>query len=168
MQQEMMRETVYLFSRCRHNKVTTYRIYKIDDWHFNPLHVMSPNQAIPSENQEGDTFSVPNLPFSRAQRSEIFSETSSRTYRELCGPEGVVLQQITFCNRSPLFPSFSATAATTLWPLGLSRLLLAFLCVRANGRDSSQASVLSHAQVIAEAELITRKQSRACFDGWAI
>ena len=54
---------------------------------------MSPNQAIPNENQEGDTFNVPNLPFSQAQRNEIFSETSSRIYRELCGPEGVVLQQ---------------------------------------------------------------------------
>ena len=30
---------------------------------------------------------------SQAQRNEIFSETSSRIYRELCGPEGVVLQQ---------------------------------------------------------------------------
>ena len=32
-------------------------------------------------------------PFSQAQRNEIFSETSSRIYRELCGPEGVVLRQ---------------------------------------------------------------------------
>ena len=55
--------------------------------------VMSPNQAIPIMNQEVDTFSVPNLPFSQAQRNQIFSETSSRIYRELCGPEGVVLQQ---------------------------------------------------------------------------
>ena len=55
--------------------------------------VMSPNQAIPTMNQEVDTFNVPNLPFSQAQRNEIFSETSSRIYRELCGPEGVVLQQ---------------------------------------------------------------------------
>ena len=36
---------------------------------------------------------MPNLPFSQAQRKKIFSETSSRVYRELCGPEGVVLQQ---------------------------------------------------------------------------
>ena len=36
---------------------------------------------------------MPNLPFSQAQRNEIFSETSSRIYRELCGPEGFVLQQ---------------------------------------------------------------------------
>ena len=54
---------------------------------------MSPNQAIPNESLEGVTLNVPNLPFSQAQRNEIFSETSSRIYRELCGPEGVVLQQ---------------------------------------------------------------------------
>ena len=60
---------------------------------YDPLQVMSPNQAIPHENQERDTFNVPNLPFSHAQRKEIFSETSSRMHRELCGPEGVVLQQ---------------------------------------------------------------------------
>ena len=59
----------------------------------NPQQVMSPNQAIPSGSQEGVTFNVPNLPFLQAQRNEIFSETSSRVYRELCGPEGVVLQQ---------------------------------------------------------------------------
>ena len=59
----------------------------------NPLQVMSPNQAIPSENQEGDTFNLPNLVFSQAQRNEIFGETSSRMYRELCGPQGVVLQE---------------------------------------------------------------------------
>ena len=40
-----------------------------------------------------DTFNVPNLPFSQARRNEIFSKTSSQVYRELCGPEGVVLQQ---------------------------------------------------------------------------
>ena len=54
---------------------------------------MSPNQAIPNMPPEVDTFNVPNLPFSHEQRNEIFSETSSRIYRELCGPEGVVLQQ---------------------------------------------------------------------------
>ena len=43
---------------------------------------------------------------------------------------------------------------TFLWPLSLFLLLLAFLCVRANGRDSSQARVLNHAQAVAEAELI--------------
>ena len=59
----------------------------------NPREVMSPNQAIPNMPPEVDTFNVPNLPFSHEQRSEIFSETSSRIYRELCGPEGVVLQQ---------------------------------------------------------------------------
>ena len=59
----------------------------------NPRQVMSPNQAIPVLPQEMDTFNVPNLPFSQAQRNEIFSETSSRIYRELCGPDGVVLQQ---------------------------------------------------------------------------
>ena len=59
----------------------------------NPEQVMSPNQAIPILPQEADTFNVPNLPFSQAQRNEIFSETSSRIYRELCRPEGVVLQQ---------------------------------------------------------------------------
>ena len=58
-----------------------------------PRQVMSPNQAIPMMPQEVDTFNVPNLPSSQAQRNEIFSETSSRIYRELCGPEGVVLQQ---------------------------------------------------------------------------
>ena len=58
-----------------------------------PQQVMSPNQAIPRLPQEVDAFNVPNLPFSQAQRHEIFSETSSRIYRELCGPEGVVLQQ---------------------------------------------------------------------------
>ena len=58
-----------------------------------PQQVMSPNQAIPIMPQEVDTFNVPNLPFSQAQRNEFFSETSSRIYRELCGPEGVVLQQ---------------------------------------------------------------------------
>ena len=57
---------------------------------------MSPNQAIPEKNQMADTFIVPDLPFSQAQRNEIFSETSSRVYRELCGPEGVVLQQNNF------------------------------------------------------------------------
>ena len=30
--------------------------------------------------------------FSQAQRNEIFSETSSRVYRELRGPEGITLQ----------------------------------------------------------------------------
>ena len=59
----------------------------------NPLQFMSPIQAIPGGSQEGVTFDVPNLPFSQAQRNETFSETSPRTYRELCGPEGVVLQQ---------------------------------------------------------------------------
>ena len=59
----------------------------------NPLQVMSPNQAIPNQDQEGVTFNVPSLPSSQAQRNEIFSETRSRVYRELCGPEGVVLQQ---------------------------------------------------------------------------
>ena len=59
----------------------------------NPRQVMSPNQAIPNMPPEVDTFNVPDLPFSYEQRSEIFSETSSRMYRELCGPEGVVLQQ---------------------------------------------------------------------------
>ena len=54
---------------------------------------MSPNQAIPIQSQEADMFNVPDLPFSQTQRNEIFSETSSRVYRELCGPEGVVLQQ---------------------------------------------------------------------------
>ena len=54
---------------------------------------MSPNQAIPIMPQEVDTLNVPNLPFSQAQRNEIFSETSSRIYRELCGSEGIVLQQ---------------------------------------------------------------------------
>ena len=59
----------------------------------NPRQVVSPNQAIPNMPSEVDTFNVPDLPFSYEQRSEIFSETSSRMYRELCGPEGVVLQQ---------------------------------------------------------------------------
>ena len=59
----------------------------------NPRQVMSPKQAIPDMPQEVDTFNVPDLPFSHEQRSEIFSETSSRMYRELCGPEGIVLQQ---------------------------------------------------------------------------
>ena len=54
---------------------------------------MSPNQAIPNMPPEVDTPNVPDLPFSYEQRSEIFSETSSRMYRELCGREGVVLQQ---------------------------------------------------------------------------
>ena len=58
-----------------------------------PQQVMSPNQAIPIVPQEVDTFNVSNLPFSQVQRNEIFSETSSRIYREICGPEGVVLQQ---------------------------------------------------------------------------
>ena len=52
---------------------------------------MSPNQAIPIEGTEGVTFNVPDFPFSQAQRNEIFSETSSRIYRELRGPEGVTL-----------------------------------------------------------------------------
>ena len=59
----------------------------------NPQQVMSPNQAIPNMPLEVDTPNVPDLPFSYKQRNEIFSETSSRMYRELCGPEGVVLQQ---------------------------------------------------------------------------
>ena len=54
---------------------------------------MSPNQAIPDMPLEVDTSNVPDLPFSYEQRNEIFSETSSRMYRALCGPEGVVLQQ---------------------------------------------------------------------------
>ena len=58
-----------------------------------PRQVMSPNQAIPNLPSEVDTPNVPDLPFSYEQRNEIFSETSSRMYRELCGPEGVVLQQ---------------------------------------------------------------------------
>ena len=53
---------------------------------------MSPNQAIPNMPSDVDAFNVPDLPFSE-QRNEIFSETRSRMYRELCGPEGVVLQQ---------------------------------------------------------------------------
>ena len=64
----------------------------------NPRQVMSPNQAIPIQFQEVDTFNVPDLPFSQTQRNEIFRETSSRIYRELCGSEGVVLQTIS-CNR---------------------------------------------------------------------
>ena len=59
----------------------------------NPREVMSPNQVIRNMPPEVDTFNVPNLPFSHEQRNEIFSETSSRIYRELCGPEGAVLQQ---------------------------------------------------------------------------
>ena len=62
----------------------------------NPQQVMSPNQAIPIQPQEVDMFDVPNLPFSQTQGDEICSETSSRIYRELCGPEGVVLQQKKF------------------------------------------------------------------------
>ena len=58
-----------------------------------PEQVMSPKPAIPNMPQEVDTFNVPNLPFSQERRNEIFSETSSRVYRELCGPEGIVLQQ---------------------------------------------------------------------------
>ena len=58
-----------------------------------PQQVMSPKQAIPKLPPEVDTFNVPELPFSCEQRNEIFSETSSRVYRELCTPEGVVLQQ---------------------------------------------------------------------------
>ena len=50
----------------------------------NPREVMSPNQVTPSMSPEMDTFNVPNLPFSHEQRNEIFSETSSRMYRELC------------------------------------------------------------------------------------
>ena len=53
-----------------------------DAWRGLPLHPLRPRTPPP-----------PNLPFSQAQRNEIFSETSSRVYRELCGPEGVVLQQ---------------------------------------------------------------------------
>ena len=47
----------------------------------NPRQVMSPNQAIPNMPPEVDTFNVPDLPFSHEQRSESFSETSSRRYR---------------------------------------------------------------------------------------
>ena len=57
----------------------------------NPRQVMSPNQTIPNMPLEVDTPNVPDLPFSYEQRSEIFSETSSRMYREVCGPEGVVI-----------------------------------------------------------------------------
>ena len=55
--------------------------------------VMSPNQVTSNMSSEVDTFNVPNLPFSHEQRDEIFSETSSRMYRELCGSDGMVLQQ---------------------------------------------------------------------------
>ena len=55
--------------------------------------VMSPNQVTSNMSSEVGTFNVPNLPFSHEQRNEIFSETSSRMYRELCGPDGIVLQQ---------------------------------------------------------------------------
>ena len=58
-----------------------------------PRQVMSPNQVTSNMSTEVDTFNVPNLPFSHEQRHEIFSETSSRMYRELCGPDGIVLQQ---------------------------------------------------------------------------
>ena len=58
-----------------------------------PQQVMIPNQAIANLSAEVDTFNVPDLPFSYEQRNEIFSETSSCMYRELCGPEGTVLQQ---------------------------------------------------------------------------
>ena len=59
----------------------------------NPLQVLSPKSGN-SERESGRRHVyVPNLPFSQAQRNEIFSETSSRMYRELCGPQGVVLQQ---------------------------------------------------------------------------
>ena len=54
----------------------------------NAREVMSPNQAIPNMPPEVDTFNVPDLPFPREQRSEIFSETSSRMYRELCDLKG--------------------------------------------------------------------------------
>ena len=54
----------------------------------NPRQVMSPKPAIPIQPSEADMFNVPDLPFSQTQRNEIFSETSSRIYRELCGPEG--------------------------------------------------------------------------------
>ena len=60
---------------------------------YNPLQVMSPNQVIPIDGAQGVTFNVPDLPFSQAQRNEIFSEMSSRIYRELRGPECVTLQQ---------------------------------------------------------------------------
>ena len=48
-----------------------------------PQQVMSPNQAIPNLPPEVDTLNVPELRFSYEQRNEIFSETSSRMYREL-------------------------------------------------------------------------------------
>ena len=51
------------------------------------------HQAIPNLPAEVDTLNVPELPFSYEQRNEIFSETSSRMYCELCGIEGIVLQQ---------------------------------------------------------------------------
>ena len=60
----------------------------------NPLQVMSPNQAIPNESQDGVAFNVPNLPFSLAPGKVLFSGTSSRVYRAACGPEGVVLQPL--------------------------------------------------------------------------
>ena len=51
---------------------------------------------------------------------------------------------------SPPCLSSSAAAVAKLWPL-VSQLVPAFLSARANGRDSSQARVLSHAQAVAEA-----------------
>ena len=63
---------------------------------YDPLQVMSPNQAIQGENQMAEQFRVPELPFPQAQGHEIFSETSFRVYRELRGPKGVVLQQNNF------------------------------------------------------------------------
>ena len=51
-------------------------------------------EAIQGENRMADTFIVPDLPFSQAQRNEIFNETSSRVCCEL--REGVVLQQHNF------------------------------------------------------------------------
>ena len=43
-----------------------------------------------------DTFTVPNLPCSQAQRNEIFSETSSRVHCELCEDlqQNNILQQV--------------------------------------------------------------------------
>ena len=105
---------------------------------------------------------------SKGIRSALTRKTCFCYLLQTSQNKSAILQMWITVAGSPRFSISFAAAAAKLWPLSLSQLLLAFLCSRANGRDSSQDRVLSHAQAVAESERITRKQGRACFYGWAI
>ena len=96
---------------------------------YDPQQVMNPNQAILGENQMSEVhLNVPDLPFSQARRNEIFSETSSRVYRELRGPESVVLQQNNFYNRSYRNPTVTGCVCRLCCPNDIDRAAIQHQC----------------------------------------